>query len=301
MLGWLAGLFGLGNPRPRNRRWYRGAVRQTPPAAALIPGPQMTDDELATATQPTGTAAPLLRAAYIGVWLAQLAAVIVGLIITAQFLLGVLARGEAVRQACMTGDQTGCVAPTAADGTGAALGIAVCLVVLIAGRPARQWLLGPLRRSALADARRRRRALQDRMVLVADLPARSQTLLDRAEQDVQNLPQGDSDALLWDLARRLDAAAVLDDAGEAANRADPQAADELWAMSDWLVEQATSDARALARAAATGYRVLRPLPQTGNPRTVPRSTDPAVLVHDAGLLLPRAVLDEHRPQKEQTR
>lgn len=269
--------------RPHGRRrWYREAVTVTAAPAAFWPGPQMSAAELEDATSPTGHAAGWTRVAYIGVWVAQIAAFITALILAGSIVLYLAQQAQATADACQQGDQTRCQV-TGVDVRGQALTIIVCLIAVVGGRGARWKLSRVMHRSALRNAHRQRLAQQDRLVLVDELPARSRWLLTITHDLTETLPHRVAEQIVWDAARRLDAAAVLD---SVASRF-PRHAAAATRTADLLSAQVEGDVVVLRAAVRGGHRFRHARCRAETQRTLPRSKDPETTIRDAALLLPR--------------
>lgn len=263
-----------------SRRWYRNSVTAIADPVPFYPGPQMTPAEVAVATAPTGRAATWVRTLYIAVGAAQIAAVAAAAVLVLQIVLSVAQDAQNTVEACRSG-QAGCAA-TGASLNGPVLTLCVCLAIAVLGRPLRRRVASWMQRSALRDAQRRRAHLADRMVLVDNLPARSRWLLEVLEQLTQSLPARQGEQMLWDSARRLDAAAALE-------ALDTPAADQL---ADALADQVEGDTALLRTATVEGHRYRHARCRTRSQQTLTRST-PAEMLAAADLLLPHL----HAPQE----
>lgn len=272
------------------RRWYRESLTVTADPAAFWPGPQMSAPELEDATSPTGQAAGWTRVVYIGIWVAQIAALIAVLVLAVAIALYLAQQTQATADACQRGDQVRCQV-VGVDVRGQVVAIVACLVVLAGGRGARWSLSRVMRRSAVRDALRQRLALRDRLVLVDELPVRSRWLLDITHDLTETLPRRAAEQIVWDAARRLDAAAVLDTLA----RTHPQHAAAATELADRLSAQVEGDVVVLREAIRLGQRFRHARCRAEDQRTLPRSTDPETTIRDAALLLPR-----HRPSTQES-
>lgn len=246
----------------------------------FYPGPQMSPSEVATATAPTGRAATWVKSLYVGIGAAQVAALVATAVIVLQIVLSVVQDAQNTVEACRAG-QAGC-AVTGASLNGSVLTLCGCLAIVVLGRLLRRGVATWMRRSALRDAQRQRDELADRMVLVDQLPARSRWLLETLEQLTQPLPARQGDQVLWDSARRLDAAAAL---GEL----DTANADQL---ADALIDQVEGDIALLRTALVEGHRYRHAKCRTRSQQALTRSS-PAEMLTTADLLLPPL----HAPQE----
>lgn len=264
--------------------WYRTALTATAAPVEFLPGPAMTAADVHDFAAPTGTAAPWWRALYVACWAVQLAAAI-GVVAAAVSLLATVGvSAQTVAQECQTG-QPGCTATASVNPAVPVLWLVGCAAVLVAGRSLRRGCAALMRASALRAAHTVRTALQPSVVLLTPLSPRQRWLLRSAQRMLEHYPPTSSDRVLWDIARRLDAATELRGRRHRATRQWQDAA----AVANALDEQAEHDVTALRSAVRDGAAYRHNPCATASPAALPRSSSIDRLITDATLLLPAPV------------
>lgn len=265
-----------------SRSWYRQSRTANAAAVEFVPGPQLTPEQVEQFAEPTGRAARWARWSYLAVWVAQIAAAVTVVAAVAALVSGIVAGVERKTSDCRAG-AAGC-ARIAVPVAGPVLVALICTAVVVVGRTTRRKLAELMRSSAARDARSRRGPLLPAVVLLGPLPARSQWLLTTADRMLGHFPPALADRVLWDIARRLDAAAALGRLGT----------DDAAEIAQALNRQAEADVDAIRSAVTTesSYR-HRPC-RVSSRSSLPRAGDTATLLRDARLLLPRDGADDHQ-------
>ena len=212
-------------------------------------------------------------------------------------LVGVLVSIGALVTMMTTGSQAAAeqCRSSSADCTAAATGMNVavpvlalvgCLVVLAVGRSLRPQCAALMHRSALRAAETVRAQLQRKVVLLSPLTTRQRWLLRAAERMLEHYPPPGSSFALWDIARRVDAAAELRKRVSNAQWQRPADVAEAAALAERLDAQAEADVAAMRSAVLAAAPYQHRQSHTDSPLALLRSSSLASVVMDAELLLP---------------
>lgn len=267
--------------------WHESPFRTSQWAAAdpveFVPAPQMTDAQIQRFSAPRGRASTLTRGAYITEWVLQLAAVIVAVVLLSLLVTEIVSGTQDKVDSCREGLDRCSV--EGAGTPGLVLGLIACIAVVVLGRPTRRQIAAQMLASARRAAAVSRQQLQPFTVIVDHLSPRGRWLVTTAHRMLDNYPPTAADRVLWDIARRLDAAAHL----QAMTRRRPVPAELPAARTTAtaLSDQAERDIARLRRAVQTGGDYRHQPPRTKSTSSLPRSTDRATTISDAQLLLPR--------------
>lgn len=267
------------------RSWYRQSRSAVAPGISYLPSPQMTAQQETLFDEPAGTAGRWVRIGYLSIWSVQLLAAVTAAAAAATLITRIVTATQAKSNACKTG-APGCT-DIAVPVAGPVLLLLLCIVLMVAGRPARRFTAEQIRNSARRVAARSRTPLQHLVVLLAPLPTRSRWLLTAADRMLDNFPPELAGRVLWDIARRLDAAAAL----TALNaRALPELRTEAAQTAYTLTTRAEADVAALRQAVLVGKDYRHRPCRTTSLSSLPRA-QPATMISDARLLLPKDTSD----------
>lgn len=267
--------------------WHESPFRNSQWAAAdpvkFVPAPQMTDTQVQRFSTPRGRASTLTRGAYITEWALQIAAVITAIVLIALLVTEIVSGTQDKVESCREGLDR-CSAERAGT-PGLVLGLVFCIAIVVLGRSTRRRIAAQMLASARRAAAASRQQLQPLTVIVDHLSPRGRWLVTTAHRMLENYPPAAADRVLWDIARRLDAAAHL----QAATRRRPAPAELPAARTTAtaLSDQVERDVSRLRRAVQSGGDYRHQPPRTKSTSSLPRSTDLSTTISDAQLLLPR--------------
>ena len=273
--------------------WYLNARTAIAPPVKFVPSPEMTDTEIDAFAAPEGTARLGWQLLYLGCWVVQLIAAAGALVSLGVLVASVLGGAQSTVQGCQAGIAD-CTSSTAADVVGPVLWFVGCSAAVALGRPLRREIAAIMQTAALRAARAARAAMQTRTVLVESLSPRNRWLLNSADRLLENYPSDLANRVMWDIARRIDAATALHALITPKNRADSS---PVYAATQHLTERLTAQAErdvAALRAAVRDSATYRHEPcRTSSLSALPRSRDADTMLTDAELLLPKPGRELH--------
>lgn len=267
--------------RPLGQRWSELTHALGRPVE-FLPGPELTDRQAEIVTEPVGQASRPVQALYVATWVVQVLGVVAVPAVVTALVLQVVSDSQVHLNTCLAGQTCG----SAGSVIGYVFALVLCVAVVVVMRPVRAAVRRLLQWSAARDAERLRAQFTDQVVVLDGLGATGRWLLRSAQRLLSNYPPRAAAAAAWDVARRLDAAAVLRRlAATPPARPTDQTASQLAADLAAAVEQELAQLR---------QSVLEARPFSHSPwlctatstRVLPRADDPATVLADARLLLP---------------
>lgn len=266
--------------------WYRNSRVATAPPVEFVPGPQMTAAEAEEFAAPDGTSKIGWQLLYLACWVEQIAGGIGAVVSLGVLVSTILGGAQSTIQGCQTGN---CASSSAADVVVPVLWFVGCTAAAVLGRPLRREAAALLRSAALRSARAIRAEHQTDAVIVETLPPRDRWLLHSADRMLANYPPDLAEQVLWDIARRLDAATALKALPAGPNGPPQDTAPQAAEISAALVDQVERDVAAVRKSVQDEAAYRHQPCRTSSLSALPRTSEPGTLIRDAALLLP-----EHR-------